>query len=360
MRTVACLVSATVLLASGCTAGGSDDRWTRAAEPPLSARYAPLLAWTGTEVLAFGGHTGPACPPGADCAALDDGTRDGAAYDVEGDSWRPLADAPVELDRFTGHAWTAGRLVVGDATAWWAYDPAADAWRGVPLPAEPVGEPETAADGRVATVAGRRVQVLDVATGAWSALPPDPLEPRLRDGGVFLTDAGVVLTGVAYGEAAPDEPTLTQADRWDGERWVRLPATGMLGPLTHWTGRRLVGAELGGADGGEVDGWDRWYPSGGVLDPATGGWSPLTDAPGLDDLDEDDWRLEAAAGSRVATGGLLHDVRAGTWTHLGHPASAVTDHATAVLAGDVLVVVGGTDEDREPRREAWLRTLTAP
>lgn len=356
MRTVAGLVLAVLLLA-GC--GDGDDAWTALPDPPLSARYDPLLAWTGNEVLAFGGRTGPACPPGADCAVPDDGTRDGAAYDLEADRWRPLADAPVEVDRWTGHVWTAGRLVVGDPEAWWAYDPGADAWAGVPLPAEPVGVPETAADGRVWTVAGRRVQVLDVATGAWSALPPDPLEPRLRDGGLLATDAGLVLTGVAYDEAAADEPTLTQADRWDGEEWVRLPTTGMLGPLTHWTGRRLVGAGLGGADGGQVDGWDRWYPEGGVLDPATGAWSPLPDPPDLDALDAADWRLEAAAGPRVATGGFLLDLRAGTWTHLGHPASAVTDHATAVLAGDVLVVVGGTDEDREPRREAWLRTLTA-
>ena len=227
MRLVVVLVLG--LLAVGCgdqgpaVAPAGDVSWTRAADPPLSARHGPLLAWTGTEVLALGGHTGPACPPNADCVDLDDEARDGAAYDPETDTWRPLAPAPLDVDRFTGHVVVDGLLVVGDADGWWSFDAATDAWTRLPQPGVRTGPPEAALDGRVYSHVGSRVQFLDVATSTWTELAPDPLEPRLQDAGVLATDAGVVLSGVNYDEAAPDEPTLTQADVWDGSTWRRLP-----------------------------------------------------------------------------------------------------------------------------------------
>lgn len=348
------------LFTTACGAQGPDQApagdagWTRAADPPLSARHGPLLAWTGSEVLALGGHTGPACPPNADCVDLDDEVRDGAAYDPGTDTWRPVAPAPFDVDRFTGHVVVDGDLVVGDQRRWWSYDTAADTWTRLPDGAG--GVPEAERGGLVHTHDGRRVQVLDLATSTWAELPPDPLQPALEGGAVFATDAGVVLTGVSYREAPPNEPTLTQADLWDGSTWRRLPRTGMIGPLLHWTGERLVGAGIGGADGGEVNGWDRAYPFGGALDPATGAWSELPGAPGYEDLDDSTWRLEAAAGTLVATAGFVYDDADGTWTPLGRPESTVREDVAAVFAGDRLVTVGGTDADLRPVLEAWVRT----
>ena len=351
------------LLAGACgderltpAAPGDPPRWTQAAEPPLSARHGPLLAWTGAEVLVLGGHTGPACPPNASCVHLDDVARDGAAYDPAADRWRPLSDPPLDLDRYAGHVVVDGRLVVGDDHVWWSYDPQGDAWTRLPDPGGRVGWPEAAADGRVYTHVRNRVQVLDLAAGTWSELPPDPVTPPLTDGTVFATDAGVVLSGVNYDEPAPDEPTLTQADLWDGTAWRRLPRTGMIGPLYHWTGRRLVGAEIGGADGGQVNGWDRWYPFAGALDPRTGEWSKLPGVPGYDDLDQRAWRVEAAAGPLVVTDGLVYDDDHGSWSALGRPRSTIQQDVTGVWAGGRLVVLGGSDRDFDPVREAWVWT----
>lgn len=356
------LAGALTLALTACGQSGGDGPsgaeraagvWTRAADPPLSARYGPLLAWTGEEVLVVGGHSGPPCPPNADCAMPDDGVRDAAAYGVAGDVWRPLAEPPVDLDRFAGHVVVDGDLVVGTPDAWWTYDVSADAWREVPLPGGVVGVPEAVDGGRVLTHAGRRISTLDLATGAWHELPADPLRPALRGGGVFATGAGVVLTGVSYQEAAPDEPILTQADVWDGTTWRRLPPTGMIGPLLHWTGQRLVGAEVGSADGGEVDGWDRSYPFAGALDPSTGAWSELDDVPGYDDLRDSDWRVEAAEGSLVATAGHVYDDATGTWSRLGHPRSRLTQDLAGVWADGRLVVVGGADDDGDVATETW-------
>jgi hypothetical protein len=359
LRAGAAAAAVPLLLASGCGDTRTDEapatgHWTRAAEPPLSARYGPLLASTGTEVLVLGGHTGPACPPGADCTIISDLAHDGAAYDPETDHWRPVSAPPLDLDQFTTHVMAGARLVVGDHRDWWSYDAGRDAWSPLPEPARGSSGPE-ATDGQlVYTHAGTRVQVLDLADESWSELPPDPLEPRLTDGAVFATDAGVVLTGVNYDEAAPDEPTLTQADVWDGTSWRRLPRTGMIGPLYHWTGRRLVGAEVGGADGGQVNGWDRWYPSAGALDPRAGEWTTLPGVPGYDDLDQQAWRVEAASGPRIATAGFVYDDDQGTWTGLGHPRSVIREDTTGVWAGDRLVVVGGSDGELQPVSEAWV------
>jgi hypothetical protein len=338
---------------SGSSNSADGGGWTRAEAGPLSARYAPLLAWTGQEVLAIGGHTGTPCPPNADCQLPDDYARDAAAYDPEDDIWRPVADAPADLDRYVGHVVVDGDLVVGGVDAWWTYDADSDVWSRLSGTTE-MGAPEATADGLVYTYTGRRVHALELATGEWRSLPADPLKPALTERSVFATDAGVVLTGVNYREAAPDEPTLTQADVWDGGSWRRLPRTGMIGPLYHWTGERLLGPEIGGADGGKVNGWDHWYPYAGALDPATGEWSALDGVPDYDDVRGAAWRVEAAAGPLVATSGFVYDDRAGRWTRLGRPDSDLDWELTGVWADGRLVVVGGADEDGEVSAETWL------
>ncbi len=361
------LLAPLVLVATSCgegvvappTESAVAATWTRAADLPLSARYAPLLVWTGEEVLALGGHTGPPCPPNADCAVLDDTARDGAAYDPDSDSWRPIADAPIDLDRVAAHVMVDGELVVGDHQAWWSYTPGSDTWAELPAPPVAAG-PETAHGGLVYTHDQRRVHSLDLATRTWSALPEDPLAPRLRDGSVFATDDGLVLTGVNYEETAPDEPTLTQADLWDGSSWRRLPRTGMIGPLYHWTGERLVGLEIGGADGGQVNGWDRWYPHAGALDVATGRWSEIPGIPGYEDLARDvdtgTWRVEASDGFLFATAGFVYADDTGSWSRLGRPDSEMEQELTGVWVGDQLLVVGGADANGHRLREVWVRS----
>ncbi|QIG44761.1 hypothetical protein G5V58_20010 [Nocardioides anomalus] len=356
MRLLAALLLALAL--AGCAdADGTVDRpsagtWSRAADPPLSARYGPLLAWTGSEVLALGGHTGSGCPPSASCVDQHDGTRDGAAYDPDRDAWRPLADAPLEVDRFTGHVVVDGVPVVGDDRQWWSYDATADAWTA--LPAGAGGAPETALDGVVYSHVRAQVQALDLATRTWSDLPSDDLAPRLRDSGLFATPVGVVLIGADDRDTAPDEPTLTRADLWDGTTWRRLPETGQTGPFVHWTGQHLVNPDFGSDDGGEVDAWDRPYPHGGRLDPSTGAWSPLAgDPPAYGDAGADAWPLDAASGPLVAVGGFVYDDDAGTWTLLGRPGSPIRQDLASVWAGDRLVTVGGTDRAFRPVGQAW-------
>jgi|GEM_PF-6067061 len=332
--------------------------WTKAAPSPLAPRYGALMVWTGDDVLVMGGHQDTPCPPNADCVGPSDPLSDAAAYDPETDGWRTIAAPPVQVDRGTPAVVSDGVVVIGNAQNWWTYEPGADRWSELDTPAGVNAGPRTELDGKVYAVDGdRTVSVLEVASESWSTLPPDNLAPPLTVDGLFATPSGLVLTGVNYREAAADEPTLTQADLWDGESWSRLPRTGMIGWLYYWTGERILGIEYGGADGGQTNNWGRYYPAGGALDPATGAWEPL---PGLDDYDPTpgpSWDVDAAAGPLVATNGRVYDDRTRTWAQPGIPDSAVDSDLNATWADGRLVFFGGYDRDaRRLSNDTWIWT----
>jgi len=332
--------------------------WTKAALSPLAPRYGSLMVWTGDDVLVMGGYEDTPCPPGADCAGPTAPLSDAAAYDPETDGWRTIAAPPLHVDRGTPAIVSDSIVVIGNARDWWTYDPAADRWDELDTPAGVNAGPRTELDGKVYAVDGHRnVSVLDVASGSWSTLPPDDLAPALTVDGLFATPSGIVLAGVNYREAAADEPTLTQADIWDGDSWSRLPRTGMIGWLYYWTGKRIIGIEPGGADGGQTNNWGRYYPAAGALDPATGAWEPL---PGLDYEDRVEgpaWSVETAAGPLVATQGRVYDDTARTWTEPGLPDSAVDSDLSATWADGRLVFFGGYDRHAERlSNETWIWT----
>lgn len=345
--------------------------WTRAAPSPLAPRWGALMVWTGTEVLVLGGTDSTPCPSDtADCGERRDDVNDAAAYDPSSNTWRPVAVPPTSVSFGFPAVVADGVVVLGSHDRWWTYEPDADAWRDLPAPPDTAAGPQSALGGSVYTVDRQgRVVELDVASRQWSTLPPDPLRPALW-GTVFATEVGVVHTGVSFTEAAPDEPILTQADVWDGSTWTRLPRTGMLGELTHWTGERLLGTEAGSADGGATNGWVRSYPYGGALDPATGVWEPVPGLPGATEgygapEPPGTWSVEAAAGPLIATGGRVYDDRTRLWTSLGAPDSALDANLTATWADGRLVFFGGYDSslgydygviDQALADETWIWT----
>ncbi|WP_109509803.1 hypothetical protein [Nocardioides speluncae] len=338
--------------------------WTRLPEPPLSPRTGGVAAWTGSEALFVGGEIDNLCPPGADCSQPSTYARDGAAYDPVSGTWRRIADAPVTVAAHTPHAMVGDNLVIiGDDGLWHAYDTSEDRWRGLP---EPPGKARgeglarlSAYDGRVYTLGPIAVQVLDLAKGDWSALPVSPAQPRLESHYVTATPEGVVVVGLD--STQPNDgikPSYLLAEVWDGESWRRLERSDMLGGYGgwHWTGERLVSLYLGCMDGGEVNGYGRCIPTGGILDPGTGTWASLPDAPAEG---SGGWSLNAAEGSRMVSWGYLYDDRTGRWTKVPRPAGAPRDGTAAVWAAGTLIAFGGVDwETPEPRlsNRAWAWT----
>lgn len=322
--------------------------WYTVPDLPVEPRDEPLVVWTGDEVLVVGGATGPPCPPGADCER-GDARRDGAALDPLTGTWRRIADAPRDVGFARGAVVGEDVFVVVDSdgpAVLLSYRVAQDRWQEWPVPVDDLGTPVADGDS-VVFVAGSHERgvspdhVLDVATGSWSVLAQDPLGPAF-DRVLTPTPDGLVLVAR---ELVPDPgsggPALAQAallDRTDST-WTRLPGTGQIGGWTWtWTGTRLVAPELGEADGGEVNPWDRAYPYGGSIDLPDGGWSPLPNPP---QPRTDAWVPHTLGDRFAASAGYVYDDDDQSWTPLARPEGGPDDAGAAVWAGDRLVVVGG-------------------
>lgn len=350
MRILGLLVVATLALSACASASDEPDAggsWRVGAALPMGPRWAPVVVWTGEEAIVVGGGNGSPCPPNADCTAPDTMARDGAAYDPESDTWRPIADAPVPVGYWFRPVVVGDLVVLFDGNRrWFAYDVADDTWSRLPAPPVQVADTGaiSASHGRVLAVAeSGRVLVLDPVRRWWSRLPLDDQRPKLEPTGLIAGENDVFVCGPD--PATPedgDTPRFTVVDQWDGNRWTRLPITGSVGNLCeHWTGTRLVSADIQVATGLDGD-----PPSGGRLEPATGEWSPLPGAPDLEKRAGVGWYPHAAAGPLIASWGYVYDDDAETWTPLGKPDSEVDYQQSAVWDdGDELLVFGGLDEE---------------
>ncbi|MCW2853489.1 MAG: hypothetical protein JWM84_3153 [Nocardioides sp.] len=352
-RVVAGAAAAGVLVAGvGVVAWdrGGDDRvsdpagsgsWQRLDDAPVPGRAMALAGWTGEEALFVGGDLAP-CPSAADCADPFVLARDGVAYDPDSGEWRVLAEAPVPMGYWFRTAMVGDTMVVLGDGRWWAYDAGDDAWTRLPAPPAPTEDTGSisSADGRVFAMSRRgRVQVLDLATRSWSELPEAPTK---LIGAVVATEGGVVVSGPTRRDG-----TRVIAQIWDGSAWTEVPVP-QRDSFRHWTGERLVGLDpQRGAEGERA---------GGILDPATGEWSPLPEE--LTDSVVTGWSVNAAEGPLVLGWGYLYDDRDGSWTRQApKPEAAADEGVSAVWADGRVVVFGGVDSSArayEPVSQAWV------
>jgi hypothetical protein len=357
-----------VLVGTGRVPVGPADEtghWRELPAPPLSPRANAAMVWTGHEVLVVGGEKHP-CPPNADCGATDRGLRDAAAYDPATNTWAPIAPAPVPVgpgDRLLA----AGGIVVlrhwqQGGSAWFTYEPPPlDRWTRIPDVPRAIGDLPSALGSRVFATAGRRVVVYDVERGDWSTLPADRRSPRLAARRVTATPYGPVVTGID--STQPNDgrsPSVVLADVFDGKTWRRLPATGQLDNLWTWNGSRMVDADPTVVDGGETDPFPHAYPAGGLLDPATGKWSPLPQALSVDS--GEGWGVNAPGRRWFATYGQVYDSQTGSVVRLAQPDGAADQGSAAAWTDDALVVFGGATfgGTTELSNRAWAWTPDPP
>ena len=187
--------------ADGFRFAPESNAWEPIADSPLEARSSPASAWTGKELLIWGGAQS------ADHSSFFD---DGAAYDPAANSWRELPEAPISA-RAPLSVWTGQELIVWGADALGgelpidgaAYNPADDSWRT--LPDAPTGL------GRATAVwTGREMIVLgDAGEG--------------NDGSSLAPAAGV-----AYDPA--------------GDNWRRLPDSALSNNAStaSWNGSEMI------------------------------------------------------------------------------------------------------------------------
>lgn len=330
--------------------------WERLPDLPLSKRLGPVTAWTGTEVIAFGGDPGRPCPPNADCAPTSPMARDGAALDPESGTWRRLSSAPVGIPPYSPSALAGEHLFVIVEGRLLDYDMRQDQWSTLPRVLS-AGHDLVADGDRLVLSSGSDENgvhpdlVYEVDERRWSRLPGDPIGPAF-DRDLIPAPHGLVLTAkkLDANPGAGDEPSLVLAailDR-DSQRWRRLPDGDLLGSgraaLIH---DRLIMPSLDSSNGGGdgLGDYGRVIPYGGRLDLKTGIWSRLPNTP---EYLTGGWPVDAAGDRLIAAEGWLYDDAGETWTEVPRPRGGSQHPGPAVWAGDRLIVVGGSNDALTP------------
>jgi hypothetical protein len=262
--------------------GTPDTGWAQIAGNPLSARSHLAVAWSGTELIVWGG--------------LGD-LRDGAAYTPATASWRRIADPPGEFagpnDAMPTTVFTdremlvvRGELHMDGSTRAAAYDPSTDAWRMVATPPFEIREGmHTAWTGREAifyggvagdTLPDQTGYLYDPAADEWRDLPQSPLGYRAGAGVTWTGTELVVLGGSAMKSSA--EPYNPQRDgaAYDPrtDEWRTLP------PSPYGNPRAAYATPVGVIV--FDDRCDDDCTATSLLDPSTGVWRDISGVPFLD------------------------------------------------------------------------------
>jgi hypothetical protein len=185
-------------------------RWTEISAPADTGLFKSAIAWTGHELLVWGGETG-----GITSTLRADGT----AFDPRTGSWRALAPAPLAARLGSASVWTGRTFFV---------------WGG-------------GRDGRAAPFAdGARY---DPVRDRWSSVPASPLPARV-DAQAIWTGREVLVVGGFSADGTTDQPVLSLADtaaynpaRDSWRRLAPIPtraAHPVLDTVALWIGDRLL------------------------------------------------------------------------------------------------------------------------
>jgi hypothetical protein len=170
-------------------AGDSD--WTMAATAPHPDLRAPVLLWTGSEVLAWGGEAGDQSP-----------VTIGARYDLARDSWTEITTSGAPSAPDPGGSWS-GRWTGSVAVFWGSsgqsagrFDPDRGEWEAVSFPSGgSFGESSVVARGRVVSWTGSALTVYEPATDEWD-FPETRCAPSERHAAeLSWVEEGLVLWG---------------------------------------------------------------------------------------------------------------------------------------------------------------------
>jgi hypothetical protein len=250
--------------------------WNRLPDPPLSPRNGAVAAWTGNEVVVFGGWEN-LCPPGADCATVPTPFDDGAAYNPATRTWRPIAQVPAPIASRTAVALNGDVYVLGclpascNSDALLRYRPGADTWDTLSLLPSNGAYALLAAEHDVIAYRGSDEAAelpdyrFDTAAQGWEALPDDPF-PAMYDRQLLWNGDELLLFGKRSDANAPPPPIEVARLRGDNT-WEALPqAPGSAFQAWALDGEVIVNPHFGA-------------PGGGIFDPPTNAWSPLPDPP---------------------------------------------------------------------------------
>lgn len=356
---------ASVVVLGGCGSSGGDTgepepgvgSLVEVAPGPLSSRDGAVVAAVDRTVIVFGGES-DLCPPTADCALPNRPPFvDGAAYDVETDMWRAIADAPAGVRDIRAavvdgvvHAFVqcalSPRCPTGPMTM--AYDVGADEWSELaPIPGrgwhEPVGFEGDLFAISVTDEVGEPDYRYDRAKDRWVELPPAPMAAAFDRYGVVVNGSLVLYGSPIKG----DDPAklVARFEPTTGE-WVALASA----PGAGWQPFAVEDSVV----------LNPHFPdaAGGIHDPHADQWSPLPPPP-----DSESWRNDIAGviGANAAryqeSSGWALDLVTEQWIEIAIPDARVVSGESVIAIGRDLFVFGGhywDDDETLVEGATWL------
>jgi N-acetylneuraminic acid mutarotase len=177
---------------AGTAAALAQDHWSQLPAAPIPHREAGVIAWTGSELLVWGGAS-----DGRSDATL---YADGASYDPATKQWTTLPVAPISPRTQMGWVWTGSSLVVFG------------------------GYGSVDSNGNVASLADGAIYT--PSTNSWRKLPPAPLSPRFNPELLWTGNEVFVIGGDPDNESVDGPGYATGEAAYDpsGNRWRKLPA----------------------------------------------------------------------------------------------------------------------------------------
>ncbi|MGH7327434.1 MAG: Kelch repeat-containing protein, partial [Polyangiaceae bacterium] len=302
---------------AGQTCMGAPAAWTSVNPGPLQVRDQAAVFWTGTDFLVYGGtiwglpaQPGDVNDGGLGCALANelDACNDGARYNPTTNAWTRISsvNAPNPYRWDSGFGFGAGKLLQFGGNAanniGGLYDLDTDSWKVIST----VGAPEARAYhavyyypgptgpdfmvwGGLGALADGGYGALDdgalydVNTDAWVAMRSDGAPP----GGAYYATASSATQLFVWGGSiaqAPYNPSVDPSTMlgtgavftYLNNGWIPMSTTSAPSPRRFargvWTGSKFI-VWGGSAANGNVG-----YNDGGMYDPTTDTWTPMSTA----------------------------------------------------------------------------------
>jgi hypothetical protein len=322
------------------------------ATAPISGRVSGASAWTGTELVIWGG----AQPGGAEGYVP---LSDGAIYNPRSNTWRDLAAAPISARFNANTVWTGSEMIVwggtgtsgllGDGAA---YNPTTNTWRMIAKsPLGPRSSSDTLWTGsEMLVVSGAtkptgairshgavntsvEAAAYDPANDRWRELPDAPGTSTLPyPRAVWTGTQAFFLLDGSRGRSAGAPQVFAGYDPGTNQ-WVDQPQSDLVPNADHiawpvWTGNKVL--ILGSGPG----------PS-AAYDPISRAWTPLTAAPGVLG-DYPVWSGQEALFWSGREEGLAYNPASNTWR--GYDAGNLSrrgDGVARAWTGEAMLAWGG-------------------
>jgi hypothetical protein len=303
--------SVSVLPNAGTAAALANDHWSTLPPAPITARSDAASAWTGQQLLIWGGSYGT------------DGNQlgDGAAYDPTTKRWTKLAAAPISARDQTASVSTGKELFVwgGDASDGFSNDGA----------------------------------LYDPATLKWQKLPSSPLTPRAGAQAVWVDNEVIVISGYPLERSATQQVyTDLAAYSPTTNSWTTLAPM----PLNS---NQLVLAVVAVATNDRLYAWEEWQHS---VDNADGSGTVYS---GLDlyifDPTKNTWTPDVAA-SRPTDGMADNNSPDGVESALWTGTNILVPPPTSYWCGDCPgpAIFGGRGDLLNPSTNTWTKIPAGP